>query len=330
MLALAVAGAAARNLDTNAMLAWRPLAAQPFFAAAGSAKGQRRAELLQEAIHRDPRAPELRLALIQNLVRSGRMPAAVDQLAILRRLEAPLTDEVLAKLASQIVSPSRARAVAEAFGKHPELFVPILSHLTQSPDKAPAVTLIRHLPPKAFDIAPVRAAAIGILADGGEYRRAYALWSGSLAPAPPLRDPDFSGNTPEGPFSWRFTSGDAGAADRTPDGLELVAFGQQSGVLADQLLLLAPGSWRITLDYEIIDHANGGIALALRCQGSGQPLASVVLEGSAGSRRTISLDAVVPRGDCAGQRLQIETGPSDDLKDMHARAFSMHVTRAAS
>src|SRR3546814_5492934 len=99
------------------------------------------------------------------------MPAAVDQLAILNRLDAPLTNEILANLASQIDSVPRARAIGKAFGEHPELFIPLLSRLAQSPGTAIAVALVRQLPASAFDIPQVRTAAVSILINGGEYRR---------------------------------------------------------------------------------------------------------------------------------------------------------------
>jgi len=148
------------------------------------------------------------------------------------------------------------------------------------------------------------------LVNAGSYAKAYEAWrsvghpkvtAGSL-----IYDAGFSDATVPGPFNWALTSSTLGLAERQKGGrLHVVYYGQDDGVLASQLLLLKPGSYRIAM--QITGDLRNAVSLAwtITCANSKTQLAALRL-------------AAVTRGgfavpvDCPAQRLEL-TGSAPEL-----------------
>src|SRR4029078_4582807 len=61
-------------------------------------------------------------------------------------------------------------------------------------------------------------------------------------------DAGFSNPAPPPPFNWTLTSSTVGLAERQSGGkLHVIFYGQEDGVLASQLLVLAPGTYRLAM-----------------------------------------------------------------------------------
>jgi hypothetical protein len=62
-------------------------------------------------------------------------------------------------------------------------------------------------------------------------------------------NPRFLPGGPPPPFNWRFTSGGGGVAEPQPGGgLRVLYYGREDVVLAQQLLMLAPGRYQLRQD----------------------------------------------------------------------------------
>ena len=113
--------------------------------------------------------------------------------------------------------------------------------------------------------------------------------------------------SPRGPFNWTLTSSTVGLAEREPGGrLHVIYYGQEDGLLAQQLILLLPGAYRLTMAVSGDLSRAKAMNWSLRCDGSSKPFASVGLDAVA--RGWIF---AVPPG-CAAQWLEL-SGTSADI-----------------
>ena len=63
-----------------------------------------------------------------------------------------------------------------------------------------------------------------------------------------LHDPDFTDRRSPPPFNWELAQSPVGLAERRPgSGLHVIFYGSQGGMLARQLLTLAPGNYRLRM-----------------------------------------------------------------------------------
>ena len=156
------------------------------------------------------------------------------------------------------------------------------------------------------------AVLLGSLVKAGEYSRARALWA--LASGIDVRsqallfDDDFSKPKPLPPFNWTFTSSTVGLAERQPGGrLHAIFYGQEDGALARQLLVLAPGRYRLSM--RLLGDPSQAKALnwTVKCVAAQTPLVTAPLDVAAS--RGLTFD--VPGG-CPAQWIDL-SGVSADL-----------------
>jgi hypothetical protein len=148
------------------------------------------------------------------------------------------------------------------------------------------------------------------LTGAGQYANARALWAratgASQSSAQPLYDASFSDKTSLPPFNWELTSSAVGLAERQQGGrLHIVFYGQEDGILASQLLLLQPGSYRLSM--RLLGDAARARALnwSIWCDKAAVPIASVTLE-----RAARGWQFTVP-ADCPAQWLKLSGASSD-------------------
>ncbi|HVR89980.1 MAG TPA: hypothetical protein VHG29_02655 [Novosphingobium sp.] len=292
-----------------------PLAFEPFFgiAAAGfsnTATGSLHdGALLREAVRRNPRAREARALLLRQAVGQRKLPEAINQLAVLNQLGSAPIDQLMLALGKAIVTERQVTDVVAALAPHPELYAPFLRGFGAAAKPAAlTVRAITDLPPKAMGDPIVRQLAISQLVGAGEFGAARALWRARLAkPSTGLvHSPDFIDTRAPPPFNWDLTINEIGAAERDIGGGLLVDYyGRLAGVLASQLLTLAPGQYVAVLDYRSTSGAPGNLALELRCATGDVLLAARPLDGKIEVAQTIRLGFAVPSGACPAQALRL-------------------------
>jgi len=308
-------GKAPASIDAVARraLPGSPLAFEPFFGVAAasfrdktSVGGARDAALLQEALRRNPRSREARLLLLRHALGTGKLSEAIDQIAVLNRLTPGAANQLMAGLGGAIRSQRQVDEAVDALKPHPELYRPFLRGFKlarQAPELA--IRLVSRLPEPALADPVVRKMAIEEMVEAKAFAEARALWGKGLGkPGQLVHSPDFSDSKAPPPFNWTLAESESGVAERDRGGGLLVDYyGRSPGLLASQLLTLAPGSYTARLEYSTEAGNPSAPGVQVRCAGSPAPRALLPLDAMVGASRTASLAFTVPAEGCKGQVL---------------------------
>ena len=110
------------------------------------------------------------------------------------------------------------------------------------------------------------------------------------------------------PFNWALTSSTIGVAERARGGgLHVVFYGQEDGFLANQLMLLPPGAYRLSMQLLGDSSRAHVLTWSIWCDKGAAPLASATLDAAAAR----GLRFAVP-SDCPAQWLKL-AGVSADM-----------------
>jgi len=231
------------------------LSADPFLVQAALAvrsQDYRRAEaLLVQARRREPRSPATRFLLADLYLRSGRPILAMGEMAVLNRF-VPASAAGLAPALAAYASDRRTLPqIKDILRTYPELEEPLLAQLSLDARNADAVVaLARPSRPDALIAPPWQAQMLGQLVAAGQYQRAHELWArfaGIGRPTTGIFNPTFDGSSAPPPFNWDLSRGSGGVADAKGGGLDLLYFGREDLNLAQQVLLLTPGRYTLTM-----------------------------------------------------------------------------------
>lgn len=310
-------GKAPKGIDAVARsaLAGSPLAFEPFFGAAAaafrdkSAAGSPRdAALLREALRRNPRSRESRLLLLRHALGTGKLNEAIDQIAVLSRLNTGGVDQLMVGLGGAIRSVRQVNETVDALKPHPELYKPFMRgfKLARQPAEL-TVALVSRLPKSALADPEVRRTAIEQMVEARAFAEARTLWGTSNGKTGGLvYSPDFADSKAPPPFNWALTENASGVTERQKEeGLLVDYYGRSPGSLASQLLTLPPGNYTAQLEYMTQAGTPGSTVLQVSCAGSPDKLALLPLDGKPGAERTASLVFSVPADGCGGQTLAI-------------------------
>jgi hypothetical protein len=228
-----------------------PIEPQPFVVAgiraqlAGRDEDARRA--FEAARLRDPRSLPARYFLAAHHLQKGDA-AGLRDVAALARL-APGGTEAIAPYLAAFARQERAwPAIRAVFADNPRIRDSVLSALANDPaNLRPVLALGGTYDPAK---APWLRTMIGALVAKQQYAQAHRLWQRTAGIAqergePGLFDPGFRNDHALPPFNWELTSSSVGLAERRSGRLHVIFYGQASGALARQLLLLPPGRYRI-------------------------------------------------------------------------------------
>lgn len=232
-----------------------PLAPEPFLVEGVRAQlaGDRaKAEAAFRAAQwRDPRSLPAAYFLAQHYFQTGRQVDGLREIATLARLSPSGIGAVAPYLAAYAQNPSNWSQVAALFRSEPEVEDPVLAALSEEPKNARAVLALADRAHRNAQ-SPWLPVLVHSLIEEGRYADARSLWSGVAGvrpdPAQLIYDSSFSHPSAPPPFNWALTSSTVGLAERQrPNKLHVLFYGQEDGVLATELLLLAPGSYHLSL-----------------------------------------------------------------------------------
>ena len=289
-----------------------PLAPEPFMVSGVQAQfagDDRRAWRAFEAAQwRDPRSEQAAYFLSDHFRRAGDAGNALQQLALLARLSADGPRVIAPYLATFGEQPANWPSLRRLFQANPYLAEPALVRLASNARTAPAVLALADAD-QGFGGARWLPVLLATLTNAGEYARARAIWAkaAGLKSHELLHDASFSDKDSPPPFNWDLTSSAVGLAERQSGGrLHMLYYGQQDGILATQLLLLPPGSYRLSMEL-LGDKGRAKILnWSIWCDKAAAPISSVALDKAAGGWRF-----AVPAG-CDAQWLKL-SGSSSDL-----------------
>ena len=290
-----------------------PLAPEPYLVRGVQlelgAKSDGAQQAFEAAQWRDPRSLPAAYFLADKFVRQGRIGAGLKQIAALARLS-PNGGQIAAPyLASFASSPANWPALRTTLRDNPELAEPTLRVLSKRVETVPALLALADKQGLSGS-TPWLPGLLDTLIQAGQYHQAKAIWARAvkLPPDEPLHDPQFADKASPPPFNWLLTSNAVGLAERQSGGrLHVLYYGQEDGILATQLLTLAPGPYR--LRYNLLSGQTAGeasLTWSIWCDKGAAALASVTIRQGAKD----GLRFVVP-ANCPAQWLRLSGSSAD-------------------
>lgn len=264
-----------------------PLAPEPYLVrgvqAELSGDGPAAQHAFEAAQWRDPRSLPAAYFLAGRYFRIGDARRGLAESAALARLAPNGTATIGPYLAAYARSPANWPALRTTFRANPELARPALVALASNIATVPAVLALadpREKPDLALWLPPL----LNTLTTAGQYVRAREIWSRATRSRANelIHDSSFSDKLAPPPFNWALTTSAVGLAERQPGRrLHVLFYGQQDGILASQLVLLDPGTYRLSL--QLIGDAAGSKPLnwSIWCDKAISPIASVTLGAAA-------------------------------------------------
>jgi hypothetical protein len=264
----------------------------------------------EAAERRDPRSLPAHYFLADTLFAAGDTRRGLEQVGVLARL-AP---NGLASVAPYVAAYAKDRStwpqLRELFQSRPDLEEAALEALSKDAANADAIVALadeKHRTAKAIWLP----ALLDALINAGEYGKARAIWAANVrttAPARTIYDAGFADSDSPPPFNWLLMSSTVGLAERQPGAqLHVIFYGREDGWLARQLLVLAPGAYRMTMAASGNLGDARALAWSIRCDKSQTPFAAVPLDVAAARAWIFT----VPAG-CPAQWLEL-TGVSSDV-----------------
>ena len=292
-----------------------PLAAEPFLARGVQAQVAGNENLAREAFIaaklRDGRSIPARYFLAETYFRERRPGPALTEIAFLSR---SLPNGVT-RLAPYVGTYAKDRRnwpqLRSLFRSDPRIADATLAALATDARNVDLVLALANpsLVNPHTDWAP---RMVETLVTAGDYSRAHALWAQmSRVPAHSKElvfDSEFRDGTRPPPFNWALTSSAVGLAERRKGGgLHAIYYGQEDGMLARQLLLLQPGTYRLAMTVSGIPGGSKALAWTLKCAGSNESIARFPLD-PAGAAKGWEFAVTA---NCPAQTLELDGAGSD-------------------
>ena len=309
------------RLDQAAQAA--PLEPQPFIVAGVRAQIEGQSAKAEQAFEaarlRDPRSLPARYFLATAKLQRGEVEGLRD-VAALARLE-PNGGKSLVPYLASFAGQKRARgAIRAMFRTNPGIRDAVLTSLASDPANLQLVLALGGTADAAN--APWLRTMMASLIASRQYSQALSLWERSVGTrSAGLFDPDFRNASAPPPFNWELTSSSLGLAERRSGRLQVIFYGQDSGTLARQLLLLSPGQYRLTAPTSGSGNSDALFWL-VRCDGGSTEL------GRAPVRQN-GLRFEVPAG-CPAQWLELVGTASDFGREAETTIGAMTLSRVAT
>ena len=293
-----------------ALAARSPLASEPFsylgFAALQDDDVERAEALLVEARDRRPRSRLARLSLLQIKGQQGDLEGMVAELVPLMRLEPELVEPLALEWLKILRRPSEVAMLARILAPEPKVFERVAGQAARAKlDPALLAAFVSAAPMQGDEIDPrTTGQLIAAMVDQGAYREAFASWKRRAASertdARGLYNAEFTDRAAAPPFNWELTSSRQGSSEWTSGGGAYVDyFGRGNDTFVRQLVMLAPGRYRLTARQTA--EGNGGLAWTVRCAAGGARL----LDRPIAAGPAFDASFVVPAG-CAAQWIALE------------------------
>ena len=285
-----------------------PLAPEPFVVEGVEAQlagnGRLASRAFLAAKLRDGRSIPARYFLAEQYFRSGDAALGLREIALLARM-VPNGVVGLAPFIATYAKDARNRPqLLSLFRSDPQLEEAALTTLASDAGNADLVLELAN----SSNRRPLWAnRLLETLVAARQYEKAHGIWARLAHIAPSLNqlvfDPGFKGSDAPPPFNWTFASSTVGFAERQPGGrLHVIFYGQEDGALATQLLVLAPGRYRLTMGVTgDLSHA-GSLSWIVTCATSNTTLVSLRLSDSKLAAQGVTFD--VP-ADCPAQQFQL-------------------------
>jgi hypothetical protein len=304
-----------------------PLAFEPFYVAARHAEQHgdlaRATMLMEEVRRRRANFVPARLHLAAYYGQEERFREMFAEVDVALRLNAQVRDTMLTEMTRLIALPDGRRELATALARNPAWRRDFFTAAHSRPfEPAAALDLYNQVRARRPSFTPALEYRLYLesLVRTGQVGRARGLWLDTLAPANRassalLFDGDFSGTRALPPFGWVLAETEQGRAEMARDGrphLQVDYFGGSNEVLAEQILALSPGSYRLEFAARSEEGVSGAnISWVVACYPSGTDLNRVGVSGLSQNYQRGTMSFTVPAGQCNGQVLRLVGEPGD-------------------
>jgi tetratricopeptide (TPR) repeat protein len=323
-------------------LAGLPLAFEPFYIAARAAEQagdrNRAIALMEEARHRRPSYPALRMQLMVYYTQAGRFREAMSEVDFVLRRNDELRPALIPEMTKLMADPRGREALALILAGNPpwspDFYSAAAARKVTAAEARDLYRRVKALKP-GDDLTAERQLILEAQAGSGDYAAARNTWlaslpSGQRSGNERLFDGDFRGIRAPGPFSWQFNDQDVGRAEPSKDGqrtyLDVAYFGGRALTLAEQVLALAPG--RYTL--RAVARSGNGISSGrlywrLSCLPAKNQIALLDLTPAVAANRRFSTAFTVPASGCPGQSLTFQAEPGDIASGVGLEVSDMEI-----
>lgn len=309
-----------------------PLAPEPFLVRGVEAQLAGDTALARKAFAaaqlRDPRSLPARYFLAQDAFQRGDAASGLKDIVILARLAPYGATSLAPYLGAYAVDRSTWPQLRTVLRENPELAAATLQSLAKDPANADVILALaegRQREPNN----PWIPVLLSNLVRAGDYGKARSVWAQlshiRLDASSSIFDPTFSRSDAPPPFNWTLTSSTVGLAERRPGGgLHVIYYGQEDGALASQLLVLPPGTYRLTM------RATGDLGAAqplqwrLICASSNAEIGAAPFGAAA-----VKGWAFTVAGACGAQQLQLVGSSSDMPRQVDVTINQVLLTREA-
>src|SRR5687767_210036 len=285
-----------------------PLAPEPYLIRGAIAQAEGRqgqaVRLFFEARSRDPRSDAARYFLADYYFRGGRTEQALSEMAVFARLVPNGIDQFAPALAAFAKTPGAIPQLRKLFRTSPEFEPGVLAELAKDADNADLILALAGPRMRSGEAGPPawQASIVGELVAKGNYAKAYSVWKRitGVRDGGGLFNPSFEQLTAPPPFNWSYATA-GGAAEPGAGGLKVIYYGRQDAVLAQQLLLLPPGRYQLTMTVTGQSAGREALSWSLVCLPGPKPIFKLPLKPvSGGQGGAFSVPA-----DCPAQRLEL-------------------------
>ena len=306
-----------------------PLAPEPFLVEGARAQMAGRtaaaAALFEAAKARDPRSGAARYFLAGRYLDAGRTAEALAEMSVMGRLVPGVEEQFVPSLVTFARQPGATPVLRHFLARSPTYRTTVLASLAQ--DAANADLILALAGSRAPGTSPEawESAIVNKLLEGGQPGRAQTVWRrlAGVAPYDGVFNPRFVPQSAPPPFNWRYDASGAGLVTPGANGkLELIYYGRQDVVLAEEMLLLAPGAYRLVAD---IGGTAKGSALGWRivCAASKAVLVQAPLAANGAAFQ-------VPAAGCPAQSLRLAGSAVEAERSASVTIGSVRVVREAA
>lgn len=278
------------------------------------------ARLMSLAGRRSPLDGATHLWLMSHRLTSGDDAGALDDADVLLRHKPELTPALTPVLIAY-ADQARAALTGRLAANPPWRTGFIIALAAQARDPAVVQTILSDLAETPAKPTPEEwAAYFARRVKDQAYELAYLDWLRTLPPtalaqAKSVYDGDFRGMPGAPPFNWQLGEGPGGAADLQGAELHARYDGYGAPELAQQLLVLAPGSYRFSGQARTDGDAAGALAWTIFCaDASGVVLARIPAPDGPGAWLAFSAPIRVPETGCTAQWLRLTVSPTDHVR----------------
>lgn len=291
-----------------------PLSPEPFLVrgvqaqTAGDANSAREAYLAAQS--RDPRSLPAAYFLADYYLRAGKPLEGLTQTALLARLSPQGTDAIAPFVAAYAVDRANWPAMRTLFRSQESLEDGVLLALAHDGRNTAAILALADASHRRPD-SPWVPTLLNSLVASGNYGQARAIWSTisrADVGAGLVYDPSFTAPEAPPPFNWSLAASTIGLTERQPGkGLHVIFYGNEDGVLARELLVLSPGTYRLQMRPGGSQAHPELLRWSIRCDKASEPLGSISLDQMDAHGWTFDIPA-----NCGAQWIEL-SGRSGDI-----------------